>query len=748
MKKLFVLLVSIAITACGGGGGGGGGGGTGGDSGGSTPRLSASPPSLDFTSTQGLNNPPEQKIYAKVSNSNKLSGNIYVNLLLPDDRFFNADINILGDQATITVGVTSADSIGPGSYTSSLQIQVCTDQACKNQIAGSPVTAQINYKVNKPNIKASVDNISFSGKRGQQPDPITFNYFATSMPINLNGNDVYNNVKVDIEYTSTETDWLTAVQDKNNLKYQLGVSRPVPVGVHTAKLNFSSTDGILNSYSIPVTYTVSENSIVTNLDAFVFELLQQSNESTFSKSIELTAATDSFGWTASANQPWLTVTESGNTNNGSSLQVTLNSEVAKLKNGIYQALVSVQRDGSNDRYDVPVTLDMNTIQLDYATPWYSYTGSTQDLHIFGENLDQLDTIYFNDQAVTNFTLVNDGEIQVTLPALASATYTINTGADVDAVASKAQVSILEPENFPAADISLPRAGLNVLYEPVTQQLILDNGDFGPDASVLIYRFIDGQWQQRTIDSPNALPIYGYSYSITPDGRELILAGPNRSIWAIDLETLKARKLTEYSYVSKLESIGSVISLSDDELLFHDNYFGSLLVVYNRRTNQNRYIDVTKLEPENFWRHMHHISASTTRNYVEISMMDMNNNGSIGIFNPSDYSIKLEDKSESNGISSDGKKLAYWDGKVYDDQNNLLGRLADDSFRNIWFTTDNDYAFGLKYSGGLYKYDLQSSTDGYFSGTELSNEYLIDTISPSGKTAFNVNESTLEIIPLE
>ncbi len=745
MKKLFTLLVSIVLTAC-GGGGGGGGSDNGGGSGGSTPTLSASPLTLNFTSTQGTNNPPEQNIYANVSNSNKLSGTIYVNLVVPDDHLYSANMNIVGDKATISVGVTSADSVGPGDYKSSLQILVCTDHACKNQIAGSPITVQINYKVNKPNIKASVENISFSGKRGQQPDPVLFNYFASSMPFNLNGNDVYNNVKVDIEYTSAQTDWLTGQQDKTNLKYQLGVSRPVPVGVHTAKLNFSSTDGVLNSYSIPVTYTVSENSIVTNSDALAFELRQESAASTFSKSITLTSATDSFSWTASANQPWLSVTESGNS--GSQLQVTLNNEVAKLKNGIYQALVSVQRDGSNDRYDVPVRLDMNTVQLDYATPWYTYEGSTQDLHIFGENLNQLDTIYFNDQAVTNFTLVNNGEIKVTLPALANATYTINTGADVDAVASKARVSVLEPDNFPAANITLPRTGLNVLYEPVTQQLILDNGEFGPGASVLIYRFIDGQWQQRTIDSPNALPIYGYSYSITPDGRELILAGPNRSIWAIDLETLKAKKLTEYSYVFKLESIGSVISFSDDEIVFHDNYFGSLLVVYNRRTNQNQYIDVTELEPEYFWRHMHHFSTNTTRNYIEISMMDMNNNGSIGIFNPSDYSIKLEDRSESSGISSDGKKLAYWNGEVYDDQNNLLGRLADDSFRNIWFTANGDYALGLKYSGGLYKYDMKSTTDGYFSGTKLSDDYQIDTVSPSGNTAFKVNENTLEIIPLE
>jgi len=745
MKKLLTLLVSIVLTACGGGGGGGSGGGGGG--GGSAPTLSASPLILNFTSTQGMNNPPEQNIYANVSNSNKLSGTIYVNLVIPDDHFFDAKINIVGDKATITIGVTSADSIGPGNYQNSLQILVCTDSACKNQIAGSPVTASINYKVNKPNINASVENISFSGKRGQQPDPITFNYFATSIPFDLNGNDVYNNVKVDIEYTSAQSDWLTAVQDKNNLKYQLGVSRPVPVGVHTAKLNFSSTDGILNSYSIPVTYTVTENSIVTSSDVVAFELRQDSTASTFSKSIGLTAATDSFSWTASANQPWLSVTESGGS--GSDLQVTLNNEVAKLKNGIYLALVSVQRDGSNDRYDVPVTLDMNTVQLDYATPWYSYTGSAQDLHIFGENLDQLDTIYFNDEAVTDFTLVNDGEIKVTSPALASATYNINTGNDVDAVASKARVAVLEPENFPAANISLPRSGQHVLYEPVTQQLIIDNDIYDPDSSPLIYRFIDGQWQQRTIDSPTALPAGSYSYSITPDGRELILAGSNRSIWAIDLETLNARKLTEYSYVSNLESIGSVISLSDDEILFHDNYFGSLLVVYNRRTNQNQYIDVTKLEPEYFWRHMHHISASTTRNYVEISMLDMNNDGSVGIFDPHDYSIKLEDKIETSAISSNGKKLAYWDGKVYDDQNNLLGRLADDSFRNIWFTADGDYAFAFRNSTSvLNKYDLKSTTDGYFSETPLLTGTYIDAVSPTGKTAFTIEQSTLKIIPLE
>lgn len=763
MKKLLILLAIVTLTACGGGGGGSGGasgGGSGGGGGSSNaPKLSASPLTLNFTSTLGESNPIPQNILARVSNTDKLKDSVFVNLVVPNDRFFDAGIEINGDQATVGVSVTTADSIGLGSHNSSLQILVCTDQACTKQIEGSPLTVQVNYTVNKPKINLNTSSINLSGKRGQQPDPVTISYLAGSIPFNSNANNIYDGITATIEYTSSETNWLAGSQDKGNLNYQLKVSRPVAAGVHTAKVTFASSENILIPSSTTITYTVSDNTIATDVDALSFDIRQTAASTSFKQSLTISAAQgSSFNWTASANQPWLTVTESGNTSSATTLQVSLNDEVAMLKNGVHQALISVSRDGSSDTYQIPVTLDLNTIQIDYAAPWFAYTGSPQKIHVFGENLDQLNgrTLYFNKQPITDFTVVSSGELLVQLPAMAATRYEVNTGADVDALTSKGRVTVINPEHFPATSIALASDAHHALYEPVTQQLIVDTGSA---LGIKIYRLVEGVWQLQTIDIP--MPLYmpsSLSYSLTPDGRELLVGhyggSSNMSVWAIDMETLKARELFKLSY--NFASLLTVLALSDEKILVQEGYWKNLLEIHNRRTGQVQSIDVSKLQPADFFRHTVEVKADAARSYVEIGLGGMNNESSLGIFNRDDHNILLAAHESARQISADGSKLATWGGnRIYDTRHNLLGDLGEGYFINVWFSNLGEYAYALLPDGNFIRYDLRvAPVDGHFSGETLFTYYdnpnvsHLNLLSPSGNTGFAIDGTTLHIIPLQ
>lgn len=154
IRLLVLLFVTFAINACGGGGGGGDSGGSGGGGGAS---FSLSTNTINFTATSPSVMVPPVVITGTVSG--QLSGTLYI-LINVSGQAVSSVSSIVIDQATQTgtasVYPQSANSLGEGSYSSTITVTAClNDPTCNTgQLSGSPRVVDVTYTVGPA---ASVD---------------------------------------------------------------------------------------------------------------------------------------------------------------------------------------------------------------------------------------------------------------------------------------------------------------------------------------------------------------------------------------------------------------------------------------------------------------------------------------------------------------------------------------------------------------------------------------------------------------
>lgn len=136
----FVLLLASLLQSCGGGGGDGGGGG-----GGNNARLTISPTTVSVTAAPGDATPTGS---VALTVSNPPAAGLFV-----EAGYSNSGIEILdffatsATHGTIQVTFRSPGSLQNATYSDSIEVRVCTDETCNNEIQGSPVTVQTSYVV-------------------------------------------------------------------------------------------------------------------------------------------------------------------------------------------------------------------------------------------------------------------------------------------------------------------------------------------------------------------------------------------------------------------------------------------------------------------------------------------------------------------------------------------------------------------------------------------------------------------------
>jgi len=136
------LLAVLALAACGGGGGSSGGNGGGGASG---VTMSVSPGSITASAIVGQAAP-------SASFTVNVSGATTGQQLYLSGQYSSSGISDVVDSSgsfpdTITVEFKSPASLGAGTYTDTVQIDVCLDQACTQPVRNSPQTVQVTYTV-------------------------------------------------------------------------------------------------------------------------------------------------------------------------------------------------------------------------------------------------------------------------------------------------------------------------------------------------------------------------------------------------------------------------------------------------------------------------------------------------------------------------------------------------------------------------------------------------------------------------
>lgn len=140
IARMGVTLALVALLqACGGGGGGGGGGGSG-----SGPRLTASATTFSESATPGQAAPLRSVV---LTVTNPPAAGLFVQIAATTSGIHFPGFEPGVGAGTVNVLFRSPGSMQNGTFNDSITIRVCTDDQCRSQIAGSPVTVTTQYVV-------------------------------------------------------------------------------------------------------------------------------------------------------------------------------------------------------------------------------------------------------------------------------------------------------------------------------------------------------------------------------------------------------------------------------------------------------------------------------------------------------------------------------------------------------------------------------------------------------------------------
>lgn len=370
MTRTFVrMLVALALipclTSCGGGGGGSSG-----------PRYSVnvSPAAVRFEAERNAPLLPSQQLTVSFVGDGVVVG--YAPGVTPASWLrVNAPSNATSPVA-VSLSVNST-GMAPGTYTANLRF-------ASGKADGSSVVTQdvpVTYVLTDP-IRLSPTSLQFDATEGQAP----------TRPVTLSGSN--------LRWTAGGSQpWLTVSQASGSFATTLQVTAnaaTLRAGSYTA--NLTATDLNTNiTRTVPVSFEVSANR--WNVSRTGVSLLAfADNAGNSARVIVTNDARAEMSWTASASEPWVSVTPSGA--NGETLVVSANANASALApNMIHFATVTVSggslstdsvrvgyyRSAQNEPAEMHYTVDTSTgnpraeLALDPVRPYVYVGASTPDV---------------------------------------------------------------------------------------------------------------------------------------------------------------------------------------------------------------------------------------------------------------------------------------------------------------------------------------------------------------------------------
>jgi outer membrane protein assembly factor BamB len=143
--RLLALTAIFSLAACGGGGGGGdtSSGGSGGST--TSASLSVSPTQLLVNANGDASSIPTGAVTVTVSNASPTG--TYIGATFTKNAITALSFVASGEQGTLTVTFKDPSVLGPGKYSDTIQVFICTDSTCTSTQSGSQVTVSVTYTV-------------------------------------------------------------------------------------------------------------------------------------------------------------------------------------------------------------------------------------------------------------------------------------------------------------------------------------------------------------------------------------------------------------------------------------------------------------------------------------------------------------------------------------------------------------------------------------------------------------------------
>jgi hypothetical protein len=243
------VLISLSVFASVLTGCGGGGDGSGGSSGDGSAQFSLSASSVTFEADLNAATPAPQMITGTISNAPLLtyvfaqySGTVISNVIFTSSG---------AGSGTLTIFPRAPSTLGRGTFTEVITIRACLDQNCATQVAGSPKTISVTFRVF--DLRTNPTALSLSSIENV-PSPVK-NVSLT--------NTVGSGWSTTVKYDAGASSWLTISPSSGTETSALvGVSGgALSVGTYTAAITFTSGSLVT---TVPVTYNVMPNLRVSN----------------------------------------------------------------------------------------------------------------------------------------------------------------------------------------------------------------------------------------------------------------------------------------------------------------------------------------------------------------------------------------------------------------------------------------------------------------------------------------------------
>ncbi|MEJ2455836.1 MAG: hypothetical protein P8103_17000 [Candidatus Thiodiazotropha sp.] len=648
--------------------------------------LSSSPSALAFTAQEG-DVPAVQTLSLNNATSNSTWSASIAYQGTTTDWLTVSPASGSGSSNTVSVGV---NALTAGTYDASIVFS-----------AGAlSLTVPVTYTVSS-SIAASPSTLSFNVVEGSVP---------ASKNIDISGLDT--SWSASVRYANT-SGWLSiSPTSGTGMPATLSVSpSALTAGTYSAEVVITYNVGSMTGeVPIPVTYVVDP----IRLDApantsFNIDLGSSASEAQQTVNIS-TNAVQNLNWTATSSASWLTISPgSGNTSSQNQLTLSLDlGELRTLASGTYNSTVTVSTTypGVPD-VDIAVQLILDTASIDFVTPYVLYANQPRQITIKGSGLMQAAGLSMEIGAATipNFTVVDDTELNIEIPALPAGEYSFHLVDDLGIAPTSGRLLVKPAPEYQDVVVTIHGRPESIEYDPERDAFfaVLWDLDYGTDFVAQRIRFDGTQWAVVDLSVQKPLAV-----GLTVDGSELLVTTENCEVVHVDPDTLAIKSTSTYPGICYIERFEMVNSFDDGQILVADTNQWPTVWEYPSFTNfsvpsvHNPISIRTRNRNAMLWAESPTISAPRSIHYYSSKTDSF-----------TQFAVQDSDTyftSYNLAISDDGKRLIHtFD--VYDENQSYIGSLDGliyNGLDRVGITPDGSRAVRFSYdTKNLSIFDLSN-----------------------------------------
>ncbi len=723
------FLIAV-LTGCSSSGGGGGGGG-GGEPLSGTFALNSQAVSFNRDLLGGSGD--AQVVTGSLTNP---SGNVYLFVELNQSGLISqADVFIDQNAGTgaLHLWPRATGDVGPGTHTEQIRVRACGDANCTRQYTGSPKTIDVTYTVTAPPFEISSTEVVFTTFAGasELPAPQVVNV-ASDIHVGAWSNTTFpadHWLHVDYNW---EGETGTAV---------FSVNKPMPAGEYQVPVTLG-LGGMAYHHVVNVTWKVLDNPIQLSNGSVHFLLNPASTSADLQRgfTVENAGDVDEFGWNASVNVPWLTLSRnSGDTQAELQVVVHVNNAVANLSPGDHQATVTIADEAGtlgDNRIAVTLTLDLPVVQGVF--PYIAYPEQAQEVVVAGEGFTPASVIMVGTRQINAVEYISPERLKITVPALSTGTHPVYVQSPLGASISESRIVVVEHAAFDATEFDF-EAQFQFIYDEQRKAVYSYHAytQHRP-GEVIAKRYRDGAWSERSLTALKGSPIE--TLTMTPDGRHLVALGSGQ----MDVINLDAFQVTA-SYTAPIHSF------NPRSLAFYKNRKAMIAVDEVRNLDlAGKFTQITALEG-----HQQNYSEVVALPFQHrMALLRLNvSYPTIGFHNLITGETPTAVDVQCTVFNRDGDKCLSFNDvyQVSGDTFELLGTLP---YQAAFTPEGTDAVVYDVAKSEIKKYDLLQSDGTEFAETGTSVPFVSDqpygavnSVTEDGRFVFIRLENRLAIVPL-